>query len=330
MFFLSFDLPVNAQETMRPAPAPLYRDPITDGAADPVLVWNRDSHSWWMLYTQRTANIDAPDVAYCYGTQIGAAESTDNGHTWVYRGTLDLDFEKGHNTFWAPDVVYSNGKYHLFIAYIRGVRSHWGGDKQIVHYTSKNLWDWKYEGALPLSSSSVIDATVFQKPDGKWRLWYKDEMAGSHTFMVESDNLYKWSAPQQVIGKGAHEGPKVFSYKGYFWMLTDEWQGLRVYRSKDLDNWEKQDLILAESSYRTDDGPTGAHADVVVTDNGAYVFYFTHPGRMSHTSGELDENGVLPYKLRRSSIQVGELIFKDGRLSCNHNTDFDYFLPDGE
>ncbi len=24
------------------APAPLFRDPITDGAADPVLIWNRE------------------------------------------------------------------------------------------------------------------------------------------------------------------------------------------------------------------------------------------------------------------------------------------------
>jgi hypothetical protein len=24
------------------APAPLFRDPVTDGAADPVLIWNRE------------------------------------------------------------------------------------------------------------------------------------------------------------------------------------------------------------------------------------------------------------------------------------------------
>lgn len=31
------------------APAPLFRDPVTDGAADPVIVWNREEKSWWML-----------------------------------------------------------------------------------------------------------------------------------------------------------------------------------------------------------------------------------------------------------------------------------------
>ena len=29
--------------------APLFRDPITDGAADPVLIWNRTEKNWWML-----------------------------------------------------------------------------------------------------------------------------------------------------------------------------------------------------------------------------------------------------------------------------------------
>lgn len=42
--------------TVRKAAAPLYRDPITDGAADPVLIWNRQEKTWWMLYTQRRAN----------------------------------------------------------------------------------------------------------------------------------------------------------------------------------------------------------------------------------------------------------------------------------
>lgn len=37
--------------TMRQTPAPLYRDPIYDGAADPVMVYNRSEKNWWMFYT---------------------------------------------------------------------------------------------------------------------------------------------------------------------------------------------------------------------------------------------------------------------------------------
>ena len=35
------------------APKPLYRDPVYDGAADPVVIWNPAVQRWWMFYTNR-------------------------------------------------------------------------------------------------------------------------------------------------------------------------------------------------------------------------------------------------------------------------------------
>ena len=315
-------------QVLHKAPAPLFRDPITDGVADPSVVWNQESKSWWMFYTQRRANTEAADVAYCYGTQIGVAETTDHGQTWVYRGTLKLDFEPGHNTFWAPEVIFDDGEYHMFVSYIQGVRNHWGGDKHIEHYVSRNLWDWKHEGRAKLTSDAVIDAAVHRMPNGLWRMWYKDENANSHILMADSKNLKDWSAAKVVLDDGAQEGPFVFRFRGYFWMLTDEWKGLRIYRSKDLNEWEKQGVILAEASSRSEDTPSGAHACVTVVRNRAYIFYFTHPGRSSHSESPMDKNGVTPYELRRSSIQVAPLQFKDGTLTCDHESDFEFYLPD--
>ncbi|MDO5570429.1 MAG: family 43 glycosylhydrolase [Bacteroidales bacterium] len=320
-FFFSFS-------QIRKAPAPLFRDPITDGAADPVVVWNRDSKTWYMFYTQRRANVESADVAYCHGNSIGVAESEDNGRSWVYRGVLDLNFEKGHNTFWAPEIVYDNGTYHMFLAYIKGVRNHWGGVARIAHYTSKNLWDWKFKGFPVLTSDRVIDATLFKDKDGFWNMWYKDETKGSVTMVAKSKNLKKWKLDDKpAIGGNAHEGPKVFRFGNYYWMITDEWHGMRVYRSEDLKNWEKQNLILDKPASRPDDGPQGAHGDVVVVGDKAYVFYFTHPGRKSHTDAPNNEIGNLPYELRRSSIQVAPLEIKDGILVCDRSKDFDFFLP---
>jgi beta-xylosidase len=320
-----------AAEVIYRAPAPLYRDPVTDGAADPVVFWNRAEKCWWMLYTQRRANLEAADVAYCYGNAIGVASTEDQGQTWVYRGTLGLEFEAGHNTFWAPDVAYHQGVYHLFVSYIRGVRNHWGGDAHIAHYTSENGWEWTFEGLLKLSSDSVIDGTVFQMPGGKWRLWYKDQTRGSITMTAESDDLKTWTLKDEpAIGGAAHEGPKVFRFGEWFWMLTDEWAGMRVYRSKDGDTWEKQGRILDGPSNRPEDRPSGAHGDVVVVGEKAYVFYFTHPGRTKHTEAGMDENGVIPYALRRSSIQAAELVIQDGTLVCDREKPFDFRLPDME
>ena len=309
------------------APAPMYRDPITDGAADPVVFWNDVEKCWWMLYTQRRANQETADVAYCYGNPIGIAQSDDNGASWYYRGTLDLKIDRGHNTFWAPEIVYDKGVYHLFVAYIKGVRNQWGGRARLVHFTSKNLWDWKYRGPLDVGSENAIDITVFKKPDGTWRAWYKDETAGAHTFYSDSHDLFHWTKGQQAIGGVACEGPKVFQFKDYYWMITDEWHGFRLYRSSDLSNWERQGILLGEASSRPQDRPQGAHGDVVVTGDKAYVFYFTHPGRDSHPHSPLSNIGNQAYELRRSVIQCGELVFKDGTLECNHEAGFDFYLP---
>lgn len=324
LFSVLFSTVAAAQQ--RPAPVPMYRDPITDGAADPVMVWNYQESKWWMLYTQRRANLEAPDVAYCYGTPIGIASGEDSGRVWVYRGTLNLDFEKGHNTFWAPDVVYQNGEYHMFVAYIQGVRIHWGGKARIAHYISKNLWDWKYLGFLKLSSEYLIDPSLCRMPDGKWRMWYKDETRSSAIMMAESNDLVHWSFNSTpVLGQSQQEGPKIFRFKGYYWMLTDEWKGMRVYRSTDALSWDKQGLILDTASARKDDGPSGAHGDVVVIQDKAWVVYFTHPGRQSHSKTTHDANDIVPFSERRSSIQVAPLEVKDGTLQVDRSRPFAFF-----
>ncbi|RXF71812.1 family 43 glycosylhydrolase [Arcticibacter tournemirensis] len=320
----SFSLQAQERDGLRAAPAPLFRDPVTDGAADPVVFWNHKEKTWWMLYTQRRANSETADVAYCYGNAIGIASTEDKGRTWAYRGTLNLDFENGHNTFWAPDIVFHKGKYHLFVSYIRGVHNHWAGKPRMVHYTSKDLWKWKFEGFPVLPFDNVIDPTLFQMPDGNWRMWYKGP--NSLTYMAESKDLKKWHSPSKepVIKGDPHEGEKVFRFAGSYWMLTDEWSGMRIYKSADLQYWEKQGKILDKAGKRPDDTPTGAHGDVVVVGNKAYVFYFTHPGRKAHSAADLRPDGVLPFEFRRSSIQVAELVLKDGTLTCLRDEPFDF------
>ena len=52
VFLLLTGMFVKAQDDytkIHTASAPLYNDPIYDGAADPVMIWNREEKSWWML-----------------------------------------------------------------------------------------------------------------------------------------------------------------------------------------------------------------------------------------------------------------------------------------
>lgn len=272
--------------------------------------------------------MDGADVAYCYGTSIGMAASADHGHTWVYRGMLDLAFEEGSNTFWAPDVAFFKDSIHLFVTYIRGVRNHWGGEARVAHYSGRDLWHLKFENFVTLTSDHVIDPALYQLTDGRWRMWYKDQDRGNDIMVAESRDLYHWKAAEAPAVEGNQEGPVVFRYRGWYWMLTDEWAGMRVYRSEDLDHWEKQGRILDGPSLRNQDKPSGAHGDVVVFGDKAYIFYFTHPGREKHTEAPAGEDGVIPYALRRSVIQVAPLSLEDGTLVSDRDHPFSFWLPE--
>lgn len=308
----------------QPPQAPLFRDPIHDGAADPTVIWNREAKEWWILYTNRRANTDGPKFAWVHGTDIGIASSSDGGAHWNHRGTVQgLEIERGRNTFWAPEVIWHDGLYHMYVSYIQGVPHDWKGHRRsILHYTSANLWDWTYQSRLTLSSDYVIDACVHRMPDGRWRMWYKDEAAGSHTYAADSGDLYRWEPAGPVLTGFGHEGPNVFYWHDCYWMIVDRWRGQAVYRSKDAVQWEYSGMILDAPGRRTDDGTVGLHADVLVQGDRAFIFYFTHPDRAEG----VDERS---YAFRRSSLQAAELAVRDGRLVCDRDADFDFRLkPD--
>jgi len=175
-------------------PAPLYRCPVYDGAADPILVWNPTRRAWWMLYTQRRARLDLPSVEWCHQTKIGIAESTDGGLTWRYLRTAALQAPDEQHSFWAPDVIRDEaGIWHMFVSYIPGHHVDWGGEAHILQYRSNDLEGWEFVGRLPLTSNRCIDASLFRMPNGVWRLWYKDESARSATLAIESRDLKTWT-----------------------------------------------------------------------------------------------------------------------------------------
>ena len=309
-------------------PAPLFRDPIYDGAADPTVIWNRQESAWWLLYTSRRANVPCRGVAWAHGTDIGIASSADRGRAWRYRGTLDgLEFEPGRNTFWAPEVIYCDGLYHMYVSYVRGVPHDWSGARAIVHLTSEDLWRWRNESILALSSDRVIDAALHRMPGGHWRMWYKDEVNGSHTWAADSDDLYQWTVQGPVIADCPHEGPNVFFWRGSYWMIIDRWDGLGVYRSADAENWRCCAKILDAPGTRRDDGAIGGHADVLVNGERAFIFYFTHPDWDREQHFGMDE--FHPIAVKRTALQVAELELENDILICDRDTVFDFELLPG-
>jgi len=298
---------------------PLYRDPIFDGAADPTVIYHPDEDAWWMVYTNRPTTVTIETgLSWLFGSDLGVASSLDGGATWNYRGIVEgLAFEWGRGTFWAPEIIFGGGQFHMFVSYIRGIPIEGPPPPmRIHHYTSPDLIRWEHLGPLPLSSDRVIDACVVERPGGGWRMWFKDETTGSSTWAADSPDLMTWTVTGEVLSTpGGHEGPNVFRFAGSWWLLVDGWDGQLVYRSSDLDTWEPDGKLLegpiGRPHARVDDVGPGLHADVVVSGERAWIFYFTHPDRTGSDHPTI--------RSRRSSVQVAELAVVDGHLVCDRD-----------
>jgi len=315
IFFFLLLLYAGDQFAQQEVPKPLFDDPVCHGAADPVIIWNKQKKSWWMFYTNRRATLnDSTGVKWVHGTRIGIAESVD-GRIWKYKDTANINYRPDDGyTFWAPDITEHNGVYHMYLTYVPGVFDNWNHPRNIVHLTSKDLLNWKYESTLKLVNDKVIDASVFQMPDGTWRLWYNNERDGKSIWYADSKDLYKWEDKGKAIAARG-EGPKTFKWQGKYFMIVDVWKGMEIYSSADLLTWKKQaNRILEEPGKGTDDQAIGGHCDVVVNNDKAYVFYFTHPGRRKDKPAARNSFGD-----KRSVIQLAELKYNNEGITCNRD-----------
>lgn len=302
------------------AAKPLFRDPVSDGAADTVVVYNPTRKRWWMFYTNRRATTAGLNgVAWVHGTRIGIAESADEGASWQYVGVADIELPPelgGANaTHWAPDIVRGDdGAWHMYLTVVPGVFEDWAHPRHIVHLTSRDLRSWRGATAIPLASNKVIDAAVTRMPGIGWRMWYNNEPDKKAIYYADSADLVHWTDRGRAVVDQPGEGPKVFQWRGAWWMITDVWRGLAVYRSDDGLDWKRQpDNLLEQPGNGADDQVKGGHADVVVSGDRAFLFYFTHPGRRG---ADLNKDGV---EQRRSSIQVVELTQAGGWLRADRD-----------
>ncbi|GAB2611886.1 glycosyl hydrolase [Pseudactinotalea suaedae] len=319
--------------TGREPPAPLYTDPVHHAPTDPTLVRAPDGE-WRMFYTQRRAGDRGPGVQWVHGTDIGVAASTDGGLTWEYCGVLDgVDPHPGRNTLWAPEVLWAEGRFHMFVSYIRGVPDRWEGHaRTILHHVSDDLETWEHLGEVPLSSDRVIDACVYPLPRGGYRMWFKDEAHDSTTWCADSPDLFTWGESSLAVGAPSHEGPNVFALGGWFWMITDEWRGLGVHRSSDLHSWQRQGLILDQPGARPWDAGLGHHADVVVGTSAtggelAWIFYFTHRSGPGSTEADQADSPHPDIPIEHvTDVQVAALHVRDGVLACDRDAPVDLDL----
>ena len=306
---------MHAHQPPMPADKPLFRDPIHDGAADPTIIWNHIRGTWWMIYTNRRANVAGlKGVSWVHGTHLGYAESTDNGRTWKYRGVIQLPIGTPDDAHWAPEIIHADGHYHMFLSFVPGIHDDWSGTREMHQLISDDLIHWRHVQQIPLASNRVIDACVHRLPDGSWRLWYNNEADRKSIYTADSPDLFRWTDTGKAVGDLPGEGPYVWQWRGAYYMVVDIWKGCAIYRSMDANRWTRQrDAILTEPGHGPDDAVMGGHPMVVCSGDRAFLFYFTHPGRMPQNAG------VDNTETRRSSIQVVELIEKNGIITCDRD-----------
>ncbi len=304
------------------SPAPLFDDPVYHGATDPFVIWNPVKKAWFMYYTQRRATLANPNgVDWVHGSAIGIATSED-GSNWKYLGVCQGDHDlaeplkattgKGPEpgiTWWAPCFVYEAGVFHMFVSAVDGVYTNWTGQRNIVHFTSADGVTWKYLNTCKLSSTRVIDATVYKVKD-LWYMVYKDEADGSRTHRSESKDMVEWGNAVTASNVGSQEAPFVFRWKGSWWMMVDALgnKGLRVYKSETgIDNFVLNNTVLAAADgTRPKDNNVGHHPGIVVQAGAdgqeqCVLFYFTHQGN-------------------QTVMQIAELeLGADGKVTCDRN-----------
>ncbi|MEM7110049.1 MAG: family 43 glycosylhydrolase [Bacteroidota bacterium] len=320
-------------------PSPLFVDPNHHGSCDPEIVWNEATQQWYIYYTARRATVENTWLK----TPIGVIVS-DDLKNWTFEGYCKFDGEGGHKdedeTFWAPAIISDRGKLHMFVTYksdTMPIQGPWGGAGAIVHYeTNLNapIEGWTKVGQMHADSLNTIDATIYKNESG-FHLWFKGRVLGTkknELYHLRSSNLYTWESEgftdsdvfnEAKTGHNFEEAPYIFQWKNYYWLITDPHQGLLVYRSETAQDWTYVGTILKEGGKRSLDTNMARHCSVAVVQGRAFIFYHVEPWRRYDLEQKKGPERLPIFKQptanRKSVLQVAELSYDSGRLSCNRD-----------
>jgi len=331
LFLLSSSF-CHGQQKAAAVPAPLFVDPNYHGSCDPKIIFNPHVHLWYIYYTARRAMQQNTSVR----TPIGVISSKDFMH-WQFRGYCKFDGIGGTPdapaTFWTPGLIRYGNKLHMFVTWkldTTTLRGPFGGPGIIHHYEAPlddPVNGWTLVGAMTDTTMRALDPTV-RKIDGLFYLWFKAKKKASPQyglFLMVSKDMIHWEDKgfnqsdvfnKSVTGSSFEEAPYVFRWKGWFWLITDPHRGLFEYRSKDANHWKFQGTILRKGGTRKLDNSMGRHCSVEIVDDRAFIVYHVEPWREYFSSTPIYRQ---PFKNRETALQMAELKYKDGEITCDRN-----------
>lgn len=318
--------------------APIFVDPNYHGSCDPEIVWNESLQKYYIYYTSRRSQIQDNFVR----TPLGVISSKDM-ISWDFEGYCSFDGIGGKKdadaTFWAPAIISYQDTLHMFVTWKPDTtteKGDWGGPPVIVHYKapeSNPIMGWQKVGIIHSETLTTIDATVYQK-EGAFHVWFKgrelkankNELYHKVTrdFKTWTDEGFSKSDVfnESVTGYSFEEAPYIFKWKGLDWLITDTHDGLLVYNSINSDHWHYQGKVLKESGTRAMDSSRARHCSVMVKDGRAFIFYHVEPWRLykeDYPKGKYISVNKQPIKNRLSVLQMAELEYEDGQITCDRN-----------
>jgi hypothetical protein len=305
---------------------PIYFDPIYNGTRDPEIVYNPVEKEYWVYYT---SSRPVTNIGNFVGTPIGIAGSKDLKN-WRFIGYCYFNGIGGKpdapHTYWALGIIIEGDTAHMFVTFKQDTIGSWGGSSKLEHYVSpvNNMQKgWKYFNTVT-NEPQAIDATVI-KSENQYLMWYRNcigEPCG--IYHAKSSDLKNW----ELLGKTEgdindiniskiwyQEGPYVFKWKNYFWMITDPGDGIAVYRSKDADNWKfTGKILLNNEGISPSEASNGKHASVKIINNRAFIFYHTEP------YAKEDDNTTFQGHKFTCYLNMAELKFDGETLTCNRKS----------
>lgn len=314
-----------SQKPMSTPPAPLYVDPIYNGTRDPEIVYNPSAKEYWIYYTSSRPVLDKGNFV---GAPIGIAGSKDLVNWrlvgYCYFNGIGGKPDAGH-TYWAPGIFIEGNTAHMFVTYKEDTIGPWGGPSRLDHYkapVADMQRGWTYVNTVT-NEPQAIDATVY-KIGNVYNMWYRNCIKDPcGIYHATSTDLLNWQFHGKALGDinnfdltkiWYQEGPYVFRWKGYYWMITDPDDGIVVYRSSDAVTWKLMNRILTPNGgKRPMDSANGKHASVMVINDRAFIVYHSEPFMKK------DPQPPFPGHKFTCYLQMAELTFDGERITCNRD-----------
>ena len=145
--------------------------------------------------------------------------STNQIPDWVYNYVPNFG-----GIFWAPEVIFMNGKYHLYYSVSMGDR-----ESAIGVATSTDLYNWTDQGMVIYSDKAStygsIDPAIFADADGQYWMAFGSHLRGIWLTQIDpaTGKRPENAVLKNVAGSGGswseHEAAYVILHDGYYYLF---------------------------------------------------------------------------------------------------------------